>query len=236
MKISEAKFVVIDTETTGLDTTEDTVVEISLVEVSKNGVIPLYDTLIDPQRDIPATASAIHHITERDVKGKPTLPEVWPTIVSLIEGAVLVAHNAQFDKAMLPETERPWICSLRLARHLWVDAPSYGNQVLRYWLGLEIDTEVAHRAAADTLVTAHVFMQELKYYRSQYPNSIQSLLELVYSPILVSHMPFGKHRGMHINEVPRDYLYWTLKNVQDLDQDLRWTIEQYLKSPNEKTL
>ncbi|WAH39251.1 3'-5' exonuclease [Alicyclobacillus dauci] len=147
---------VLDTETTGIDPAVDKVVDISLVEVSRNGIKPLYNTLIHPNRDIPPTASAVHHITLKHVADKPLFEEVWPTVMGYLEDAVIVAHNAQFDRAMIPETGQPWVCSYRLARHLWPDAPAHSNQVLRYWMNLDIEAEAAHSAAGDTLVTAHV--------------------------------------------------------------------------------
>ena len=119
MRIQDTRFIVLDTETTGLDPNEDKVVDISLVEVSREkGIQPIFDTLIDPQRNIPPVASAVHHITSRDVVGKPRFEEVWPTILEYVQDAVIVAHNAKFDRSMIPETNRPWICTLRLARHL----------------------------------------------------------------------------------------------------------------------
>jgi len=99
LSIQDTRFVVLDTETTGLDPAEDKVVDISLVEVSRNGIQPLYSTLINPGRDISPTASAAHHITQRGVVGKPTFDEVWPIIMGHLDGAVIVAHNAQFDRS-----------------------------------------------------------------------------------------------------------------------------------------
>lgn len=232
MKISDTKFIVIDTETTGLNPEVDRVVEISLVEVSKRGVNPVFDTLIDPQCAIPPTASAVHHITAKDVEGKPKFEEIWPIVMSFVEDAVIVAHNATFDKSMLPETDRPWLCSLRLARHLWPDAPAYGNQVLRYWLGIDINSGMTHRATADTLVTAFVLIEELKHYRAQFSNNAHELLTYANSPIQVNNMPFGKYRGKAISQLPQDYVNWALNNLSDLDPDVRWSLEQFLPSSN----
>lgn len=96
-----------------------------------------------------------------------------------LEGAVIVAHNAQFDRSMIPETGRPWICSYRPARHLWPDAQGHSNQVLRYWLDLRVDAQAAHSAAGDTLVTGNVFWYELAFYRKHVAktNEISELIE-----------------------------------------------------------
>ena len=227
MRIQDARFVVLDTETTGLDPNEDKVVDISLVEVSREkGILPIFDTLVDPQRDIPV-ASAVHHITSRDVLGKPTFEEVWPTILDYVKDAVIVAHNAKFDRSMIPETNRPWICSLRLARHLWPDTPAFGNQVLRYWLNLQVDAKYAHSAAGDTLVTAHVFYRELAHYRHvSKSDQVEDLIEYAASPIQVDSMPFGKHRGTRLVDLPKDYVDWALKNMTEIDGDLRMSLEQ----------
>ena len=228
MSIQDTRFVVLDTETTGLDPAVDKVVDISLVEVSRHGIQPLYSTLINPERDIPPTASAVHHITQRDVLGKPTFDEVWPIIMGHLDGAVIVAHNAQFDRSMIPETGRPWICSYRLARHLWSDAPGHGNQVLRYWLDLQVDAQAAHSAAGDTLVTANVFWRELAHYRKHVAKTreVSDLIEYAASPISVTVMPFGKHKGLRMDEVPLSYFEWALRNMTELDSDLRITMEQ----------
>ncbi len=231
MRIQDARFVVLDTETTGLDAEVDKVVDISLVEVSRNGIQPLYNTLIHPGRDIPPTASAIHHITLKDVADKPKFEDIWPTVLSYVEDAIIVAHNAPFDRSMLPKISQPWICSYRLARHLWPDAPAHGNQVLRYWLGIDIDAGMAHSAMADTLITAHVFWRELAYYRKHLATTdqIEELLKYVEAPIKLMTMPFGKHRGKSLRELPSDYVEWALRNLNDMDEDLRWSLEQLRK-------
>ncbi len=228
MRISDTRFVVLDTETTGLDPACDKVVDISLVEVSRNGIRPLFDTLVNPQRDIPPTASAVHHITQKHIEGKPTFEEIWPTILHHLEGTVIVAHNAQFDRSMIPEVSQPWICSLRLARHLWPEAPGHSNQVLRYWLGLDIDAQAAHSAAGDTLVTANVLYQELIYFRRHVAKTdqVEDLIEYASSAIPIEMMPFGKHKGSRLIDLPLDYLSWALHNLNDLDSDLRISLEQ----------
>ena len=231
MRIQDTRFVILDTETTGLDPEMDKVVELSLVEVSTRGIVPLFDAQINPQRDIPCTASAIHHITAKHVADKPTLEEVWPTVLTHLTGAVLVAHNAPFDRSMLPETGRPWLCSRRFAKHLWPEAPAYGNQVLRYWLDLDIDAERAHSAVGDTLVTAHIWERELAFYRGHVAQTdlVEDLIRYVNSPIPVTVMPFGKHKGEALSAIPLSYVQWALTNLSDLDPDLRASLEERMR-------
>lgn len=228
MNIQDTRFVVLDTETTGIDPAADKVVDISLVEVSRRGIVPIYNTLINPGMEIPPTASAVHHITDEDVADKPYFEHVWPTILSHLEDGVIVAHNAKFDRAMIPETGRPWICSYRLARHLYPDAPGHANQILRYWMKLRVETESAHSAVGDTVVTAHVFYRELSSYRKHVSktNEVEELIEYAESPIPVAVMPFGKHKGEYLAEMPKSYLTWALENMNELDPDLKMSMEQ----------
>ncbi|MCL6594540.1 MAG: DUF3820 family protein [Alicyclobacillus sp.] len=227
--LSDTRFVVIDTETTGLPP-HGRVVEIALVETGlRSAPKMLFSTLIHPGCSIPPEASAVHHITDRDVVDKPMLDEVWPKVLQQVDGAILVAHNAEFDRGMLPETGRPWLCSKRFAQHLWPDAPNFQNQTLRYWLGIDIDVGLPHRAMGDAVVTAHVFQRELATYLTRgYEDDLTALLSFVEGPVEVRTMPFGKHRGQPLEEVPGDYLHWVLENFQRLDADLEWSIRRVL--------
>ncbi len=235
MEIKNAKFIVLDTETTGFDPKVDRVVEISLCKVSEQGVQPLFEALIDPQCKIPPEASAIHHITNKHVQGKPIFSQVWPIVSRYLEGSIVVAHNAMFDRSFLPEAELPWLCTMRLAHHLWPTAPKYSNQFLRYWLDLNIDDAgQAHSAAADALITGYILQRELSEYQQRIapriPDGfgIEKLLSYAASHFEIQEMPFGKYKGVPISTIPLDYVRWVLENVVDLDPDLRWNLENVL--------
>ena len=229
MDISEAEFVVIDVETTGLDPATDAVVEIAAVRYRpKDEVIgPVWQTLVNPRRPIPPTASAIHGITDAMVAHAPGPDEAWLEFHRFVgDDAVLVAHNAAFDRSFLPiaYAERSWLCTMRLAKHLWPEAPAYSNQGLRYWLGVDVPATMAHRAADDALVTAYLLHEALMQYRLLEPRgedrSVETLLDYAASPIEVPTMPFGKHQGKPLAEVPPDYVRWLLSQP-DVDPDLR---------------
>ena len=57
-------------------------------------------------------------------------------------------------------------------------------------------------------------------------DTVAKMIELSSKPVLYRKMPFGKHKGLRMEEVPLDYLQWL--SGTDLEEDLRYTIEQYL--------
>ena len=203
---------VVDVETTGLDPAVDRVVEIAILLVNEKQLRvmphPHINKLVDPQILIPATASAIHHIVEEDIVcGRPIFFEdARETALACEADGVLAAHNAAFDSAFIP-TKNKWICTMRVAKHLWPDAPGYGNQVLRYWLELPVDSDcVPHRALGDAQVTAQLLRLQLALV----DGSVDRLLELTETPALLKTVPFGKHKGEAWKDVPRDYLEWAV--------------------------
>ncbi len=230
MSLLATRFLIIDTETTGLDPTVDRVVEISTIPAQGSKSYKGFATRINPLRPIPPETSAVHGIADWDVEDKPTFDQVWPFVKKQIESAdVLVAHNAPFDRSFLPETEKPWLDTKRLAQHLWPDAPNFKNQTLRYWKRLKIQA-AAHSADGDTLVTAYLLILLIRDYLERgHQDDAQSLIEFSQRPIVVAKMPFGKHRGVLLEEVPDDYLRWAIKNVEDMDSDLRYSIGNRLK-------
>lgn len=236
--IKDAVFNIVDIETTGLDSKRDKVVSIASVRCSlKHGILSQYSTLVNPGCPIPAEASAIHHITNKHVDNKGPLewaiPSVFPDEMSCV-----VAHNAAFDKPFVDahkETD-PWLCTLRISRHLWPAVPRHSNQFLRYHLQLDVpeaEGMPAHDALSDALVTAKLLLYELDIVmsRSKAPDSATTgdLIKWAESPVLLSTCRFGaKHYGKPWAEVPTDYLEWMRKNVNDMDIDTRFTVEHYL--------
>jgi DNA polymerase-3 subunit epsilon len=90
----------LDVETTGFDPQRDEVLEIGLLD--DDGTV-LLDTLVRPQhRRHWLGAQAIHGIRPADVANAPTLPELRPRLIALLEGAEVIIYNAAFDGAFLP--------------------------------------------------------------------------------------------------------------------------------------
>lgn len=241
MSILDTEFRVIDVETTGLDKQNDRIVEVAVVGKT------VFDLLVNPGIPIPVETSGVHHITDRDVAKAPSIAEVFALLDAEIpKNCVIVAHNAKFDRAFLSCLhDRRWLCSQRLAMHLYPDAPSFKNQVLRYALlderqqdalKKELGSLAPHRAKADALVTKsitavllHRYLLRHEQYPDQYPDDIDALIALADSPIIVRRMPIGEHRNKPIAEVPSDYLAWGLRKMANIDPDLKYTFQEELR-------
>jgi exodeoxyribonuclease X len=227
---------VIDLETTGFDPAGNSIIELGVVLVTPAGDIhDTFSSLVKPQHPISFEAMAVHHITEDMVADAPSLTEALLRASARLKDntpSYFVAHNAKFEAGFLPWLT-PWVCTWRVAAHVWPDAPARSNGVLRYWLpGLNDEVKPlldgpAHRALADALVTAFILKRLLAVH------SIDELAALSEKPIIWKTASFGMHRGKPWSEIPSDYLSWLLKQ-SDLDADTRATALHHLEQRKEK--
>ncbi|GMA49002.1 hypothetical protein GCM10025857_03590 [Alicyclobacillus contaminans] len=160
----ETEYVVFDTETTGLNAREDTLIEISGVRMRGKEIVDQFAALIDPERPIPPKISELTGITPDMLAGQPKLAEVLPEFRRFAEGAILVAHNAEFDVGFLGQCAsrigmEPWtqpvIDTLALARSLYPGEKNYRLKTLTQKFQVELINH--HRAIADAEATAKVF-------------------------------------------------------------------------------
>lgn len=95
--------IILDTETTGFEPEEGhRLVEIACLELVNH--LPtgkVFQTYLDPQRDVPADAARIHGLTTEFLKGKPLFTEKVDEFLAFVEGGTLVIHNAEFDMKFL---------------------------------------------------------------------------------------------------------------------------------------
>jgi DNA polymerase III epsilon subunit-like protein len=211
--IRERTFAFVDCETTGIDPAVDRVVDFACVVVRGGKRIASYESLVNPGRPIPAVASAIHHIRDRDVASAPRLHEVVARARPMIADAIVVAHNASFDRAFLPFVEaRPVACSLRLAMHVLDDVPNYKNQVLRYALDIDdaaLEGLLPHRALADAIVTSHIFTRCLdRYVELGLPQDLDGFLKTLEAPSEMRKIWHRRDDGKAFGRIPADFLEW----------------------------
>jgi hypothetical protein len=120
------------------------------------------------------------------------------------------------------------ICTLKLARYLDKEGviPQYSLQYLRYYLKLNVDA-TPHTALGDILVLEALFNRiYAKFKEDSKGDPADEMIQISSSPVLVSRMPFGKHKGLKMGDVPLDYLEWL--SGTNLDEDLAYTVRYYL--------
>ncbi|EEW57352.1 exodeoxyribonuclease 10 [Ruegeria sp. TrichCH4B] len=235
MDLTEAKIIrVIDYETTGTQEDENAqVIEFGRVDVDLDtlGIVNPFRALAKPSEPIPPVTMAVHHITDTDVADAPPPGQVWqPFWDGCRSEDYVAAHNAKFEQYFHDGNGRKWICTYKSALVVWPDAPSHGNQALRYWLGIDnihpsFDRDAAqppHRALPDAYVTAHILLELLKH------KTPEELVQISEYPALLTTLRFGKHKGMKYSEAPTDYLDWIV-NKSDLDEDTKFSSRYWLK-------
>ena len=162
--------IVFDTETTGLDpATGHRVVEIGCVELL-NGIPTgkTFHTYLDPQRDMPQEAFAVHGLSSDFLRGQPLFADIAEAFLSFCDGAKLVAHNAEFDfrfvSAELVAVGRPlletdlMVDTVALARRRHPGAPvSLDALCSRY--GIDNSRRTKHGALLDAEILAEVYAE-----------------------------------------------------------------------------
>ena len=148
------------------------------------------------------------------------------------QGNVMVAHNAKFDVDMLRkegiQADRT-ICTYKLARYLDKEGaiPRYNLQYLRYYLELNIEA-VPHSALGDIRVLEKLFdWIHSRFKQTKGSDPAAEILRISNAPVLIARMPFGKHKGLKMDQVPTSYLNWLL--TADIDDDLAYTVRHYLR-------
>ena len=160
-------YVVVDVETTGARPyAGDRITEIAAVVVRDGAIAEVFETLVNPQRSIPAFITQLTNITWEMVKDAPPFAEIAADVMGVLDGKVFVAHNAAFDwRFVSAEVSRTAgrrlmgrkLCTVKLARKLLPQLPRRSlDHVARYY---GVDINGRHRAAGDALATAHCLLR-----------------------------------------------------------------------------
>lgn len=201
-----------DTETTGVNSKKDRIVEIAAYDPQEDRT---FVELVNPEMPIPAEAAAIHGISDEMVANAPTFVEVGASFAEFCSGDVyLIAHNNDaFDIHFLKEefsrAELPWpehwrfLDSLKWSRKFRTDLPRHALQFLREVYGFEANN--AHRALDDVIILHKVFSAII----DDLP--LEQVEELLSQTFGTYRMPFGKHRGKSLDQIPPDYFAWLAK-------------------------
>jgi len=168
--LSELPLLSLDTETTGLDPSNDRIVAVGAVRLLGRRLYrsSTFDVLVRPGRPIPASASAVHGISDDTVEGAPDIAAVWPDLQALLENTALVGHHIEFDLTMLAAAARRH--GLSWQAPLWLDTARLGAALDASVQRLELEEaarrygvvpEGRHSALGDSLIAAQLYLRML---------------------------------------------------------------------------
>ena len=233
--------VFVDLESSGLEE-KDRICELALV-IEKEGEKLVFSDLCKSPKKISNEAMSLHHITNEMITDAQPIKET-PSYKALLEHNneenILIAHNLPFDINMLSKegfiSKMQYIDTLRCTKALIPECENFSLQFLRYelelykeepkeaeLLGIEL---CAHRALSDCLHLRLLYKTLLEYA------TVSQLIQISAKPVLLAKFPFGKYNGRYIEEIlnlDRGYLHWMLENIDDMDEDLKYSIEHYMK-------
>ncbi len=186
---SDVPIVILDTETTGLfPEMGHRVVEIGAIRLENWQEVGQISTLLYPNRKMEARASQVNGITDADLVGQPTFADVAVELLALLDGALLVAHNARFDAGFLSmeffiqgmqtgkpvvQLANPWLCTLELARgYFHFERNNLG--AIAHRLGVRSGN--AHRALSDVYTTTEILKRMVKELERQRLTTVGDLL------------------------------------------------------------
>ncbi|MBR7114430.1 MAG: ribonuclease H-like domain-containing protein [Alistipes sp.] len=221
-----------DLETTGVDTAKDRIVEVSMIKIMPDGEEIVRTRRINPQMHIPEQATAIHGITDEDVKDAPTFAQVAKSMAQFIEGCDFGGFNSnRYDLPMLVEEFLRAGVDVDFKRRRFVDVQNIFHKmeqrtlVAAYKFYCDKNLEEAHSAEADTRATYEVLMAQLDRY-PELQNDVAALADfsergqtadfagrIGFNDKQEEVFNFGKYKGRRVEDVFREepsYYAWMM--------------------------
>ncbi len=222
-----------DLETTGTSVTSDRIVEISLIKVFPDGSTEEKSRRINPECHIPEASSAIHHITDDDVKDAPTFRQIAKSLHEMFDNCDIAGFNSnKFDVPLLIEEFGRAGLSFDVAGRNFVDVQGIFHKmeqrtlVAAYHFYCGKDLSDAHSAAADARATYEVLLSQLDRY-PELKNDVKALSEfssggknvdlagrMIYNDNNEPIFNFGKNKGKKVKDVVRHepgFIQWILQ-------------------------
>jgi len=222
-----------DLETTGINIVSDRIVEVSYLKIHPDGREESKTRRINPEMPIPPQATAIHGITDEDVKDCPTFKSIAKSLAAQIEGCDLAGYNSnRFDIPLLAEEFLRAGVDLDLMKRKFVDVQTIFHKkeqrtlAAAYKFYCDSDLEDAHSAAADTKATYEVLKAQLDRYPdlqnninflseySCFGNNVDFAGRVIYNDKKEEVINFGKYKGRLVVEVFKEdpgYYGWIMQ-------------------------
>jgi DNA polymerase-3 subunit epsilon len=204
-----------DLETTGIDVANDRIVEISYLKIYPNGDEESKTMKINPTIPIPPKVTAIHGITDDDVKDAPPFNEVAKSLAHVFEGY----NSNKFDLPLLAEEFLRTEVDVDLKKRKFIDIQVIFHKKEQRTLGAaykfycDKNLEGAHSAEVDTKATYEVLMAQLDRY-SDLPNDVDELAKysshnrnvdflgrIILDDEEKEIFNFGKYKGQRVDDV-----------------------------------
>ena len=169
----DGSFVVFDIETTGFSPLTCRIIEIGAVRVENGNITDRFSVFVDPKVPIPFRIQQLTSISDSMVAGADPIEVVLPQFLKFCEGAVLVAHNADFDMSFIMENCRrlglpdvfTYIDTVGMARFLLPALNRFKLDTVAKALGISLENH--HRAVDDAGCTAEIFAAFVKMLRER---------------------------------------------------------------------
>ncbi len=217
---------IIDTETTG--TVDPVPVEIALNRIDENlDVRFFFVQKYNPGKPISFGAMATHHILDSDLLREPSIS----TFSLPSDCKYLIGHNVDFDWEAIGKPDVKRICTLALSRALWPEVDCHSLGALTYFISdassrpsVREFVRGAHSSGTDAGLTLGLLIKIALTLNLSCPLDFGDLWEESEKSRIPTVMPFGKHKGMALKDVPSDYKRWLLKQP-DVDPYLVKALE-----------
>jgi len=221
--------VIFDTETTGF--VEPALIEAAGIVIKGNPLEEQKNTFIsryNPGKPISFGAMATHNILDCDLKDCPPASEYrLPD-----NTAYIVGHNIDYDWSVIDKPDVKKIDTVAMAKSVWTGLDSYTLPALSYALAEPDDRprvrEILtnrHNALTDAELCLNILRRILK--EKPELNSWGLIWRFSEETRIPKTMPFGKHKGTPLKNLPADsdYVQWVLNNLNEMDAYLRKAID-----------
>ncbi|MFT6842293.1 MAG: DNA polymerase-3 subunit epsilon [Psychroserpens sp.] len=209
-----------DLETTGINITNDRIVEISILKVHPNGKEETYTKRVNPTVPIPPEVTLVHGISDEDIADAPTFKDISKEVYQMIKDCDLGGFNSnRFDIPVLAEEMLRSEVDFDMKNMQSIDVQTIFHKMEQrtlsaaYKFYCDKNLEDAHSAEADTLATYEVLKAQLDRY-AELENDSNFLAEfssrkkfadfagfIIYNKEGVECFSFGKHKGKLVTEV-----------------------------------
>lgn len=173
MKMKKQQYAIVDIETTGGNASGSRITEIAIIIHDGKNILERWESLVNPQKDIPVAIFALTGIDNEMVKNAPVFDTISEKVLELLTDRIFVAHNVNFDYSFvrheLEKSGFKWtarkLCTVRAARKIRPGLSSYRLGKLCHSLGIPLENQ--HRAGGDVDATAILFSKLVEWDSSE---------------------------------------------------------------------